>query len=164
MSSIRRFAVPLLAVILLGALILAAGPGQAAQRVEGSISKLRVEVKAFGLVSRAPEFGRSTYQMTVLLTNGGTVPLGYRAAGVIAAFTANHTLGANGNDTGTIRPGASVELTRDFTVLDAVARDLKAAGGLTVRCRLALEITGRWALWSVERGVDAAFEHSMLFD
>ena len=100
----------------------------------------------------------------MVLTNGGTLPVQYRATGLIVKFTDSHTLGANGEDRGALAPGASVELVREFSLLDAVVRDLRAAGTLDIECRLSLEMTGRWVLWTVDRGVEASFAHRMLFD
>lgn len=164
MRFLKRHAVILILLACVAIAAVASAPTFAARAVDASLGQLDVAVKSFGLVSPLPDFGRSIYRMTVLLTNGGTLPVQYRATNLIVTFTSSHTLGANGDDRGALAPGASVELVREFSLLDAVVRDLRAAGTLDTECRLSLEMTGRWIFWTVDRGVEASFSHRMLFD
>jgi len=164
MRFLKRHAVILILAACVVIAAIASAPTFAGRAVDASLGELDVTVKSFGLVSHLPDFGRSLYRMTVVLTNGGTLPVQYRATGLIVKFTASHTLGANGDDRGALAPGASVELVREFSLLEAVVRDLRAAGTMDVDCQLSLEMTGRWAFWTVDRGVEASFAHRMLFD
>ncbi len=139
-------------------------PGYAKNKLTSTLKSLNAEVKSFGLVNTLESQGRSIYRMQVTLHNNGTTPVTYTAQSLIVKFTPNHEVGANGAEQGTLRPGESVDLDREFSFLAPVVADLREAETLNIRGILNLEASTKWLFWNRDSAVRSEIRHTILFD
>ncbi len=158
-------AVIVLAVVALAIVVAAAMlPNHANDKLRSAINEMKVEVKSFGLLNTLESPDRSVYRMVLTFTNDSTIPVKYTAGSLVMRFSPSHQIGANATDEGTLRPGESVELTRDFTMLATVVADLRRVRELAARGTLNTELDLKWLLWSLDRAAEFEVKHAIYFD
>jgi hypothetical protein len=157
----------MVAVIAAAVIVLAAAPAAfdayGKYRLISAVDAVGVQVKHLALINRLESPQRSMFRITLTLTNDGPLLVDYTAGGILATLGQN-AIAISGSDQGSLAPGESVDLTRDFMLAEALLAGLRGQGQLRMTGNLELTASASWLSWEVERDLPGKFEHTVLFD